>query len=322
MTDLVKPYSKRPWIKWYTDDSEGWLMLTLAERGLAEGLARKATEDGYVRLRQGLQGLAVLLHAPLPDVSLALDGLVAKGRVRWTDDKQALFVIGHRERQTAVTCDAERARQYRLRHAPSRAVTDRHDGVTQRDASRTSRSDQIRSEEIRSEERRDVPPQVSHMTPQPIPETLTLALREGFAALAQARCSLLYDENADRLWDLYRSSRLGAGRVVVDVGRDWHAWLIRWHEQELRGKRGRAPADPTLGRVPEWKGQPWEHEAKAPPPPNLLEVLESVSPRDTMGPARALARALPTAPQLMTEEEYVAERTRQLDALERLAGSG
>lgn len=62
------------WIPWYCEDSPGWLELSLAARGAAEGIARKmGPHRGELHLGpRGLRGLAVLLRCSWAELEPAL----------------------------------------------------------------------------------------------------------------------------------------------------------------------------------------------------------------------------------------------------------
>jgi hypothetical protein len=124
------------WIKVYTKDTPGWLMLTWQARGLMLQLARKVDTEGNLPLgKHGLRGLALILSVPLSEVRQYIQELQAEGRIELPEDEANLFIPGHKERQDAVTTGAARTARWRARHG---------------DVTETSRGDyKIRSDQIR-----------------------------------------------------------------------------------------------------------------------------------------------------------------------------
>src|SRR5690349_4444194 len=69
------------WIPWYVEDSPGWLALSLAARGLAEGIARKmGRKRSELPLgSRGIRGIEQLMGRPWAEIEPAIRELLAKG---------------------------------------------------------------------------------------------------------------------------------------------------------------------------------------------------------------------------------------------------
>ncbi len=97
MTTRDREHDK--WIPWYVEDTEGWLDLSLAARGAAEGIARKMNANGELFLRRGLPALATKLGRPWAECEPAIGELVAKGRVIWDGSRCLLVDPEYHERK-------------------------------------------------------------------------------------------------------------------------------------------------------------------------------------------------------------------------------
>lgn len=78
---MSRDYAHEEWIPWYTSDSAGWLELSLAARGAAEGIARKMgrDRDELPLGSRGIKALAALLGRPWEEVEPAILELLAPG---------------------------------------------------------------------------------------------------------------------------------------------------------------------------------------------------------------------------------------------------
>lgn len=102
------------WIPWYVDDTPGWLQLSLAARGAAEGIARKLNDKtGALYLRRGLESLAVLLHVSWSELEPAMQELCASGKFIWDETGRTLRDpdFGERKRPS----NADRVARFRER---------------------------------------------------------------------------------------------------------------------------------------------------------------------------------------------------------------
>lgn len=107
------------WIPWYVDDSPGWLALSLAARGAAEGIARKmGRRSGELHLgAHGLRGLAVLLRCSWEELEPALAELLGGPEPRFvvTEDQRLLIDPQHEERKRETS--RERTQRWRDKKA-------------------------------------------------------------------------------------------------------------------------------------------------------------------------------------------------------------
>lgn len=107
------------WIPWYVDDSPGWLELSLAARGAAEGIARKmGRRSGELHLgARGLRGLTSLLRCSWDELEPALQELLAGPEPRYvvTEDERLLIDPQHAERRRETS--KERTQRWRERKA-------------------------------------------------------------------------------------------------------------------------------------------------------------------------------------------------------------
>jgi hypothetical protein len=86
-------------ILWKKRRTVGWLNLSLAARGAAEGIVVALDELGELRLgRYGLPGLAVVLGRPWAECAPAVDELLEAGRFVVDEDRGVLFDPQQRER--------------------------------------------------------------------------------------------------------------------------------------------------------------------------------------------------------------------------------
>lgn len=108
---MTRDYEHDEWIPWYVADTEGWLELSLAARGAAEGIARKMNRKGELSLRRGLSGLAKLLGCRWEELEPALAELIAQGRVTWDGDRFLLSDPGYVARKRKGSAD--RMREFR-----------------------------------------------------------------------------------------------------------------------------------------------------------------------------------------------------------------
>lgn len=78
---MSRDYAHEEWIPWYTRDTAGWMELSLAARGAAEGIARKMGRDGdEIPLgSRGLRGLARVLACSWEELEPALQELLRPG---------------------------------------------------------------------------------------------------------------------------------------------------------------------------------------------------------------------------------------------------
>lgn len=107
------------WIPWYVDDSPGWLDLSLAARGAAEGIARKmGRRSGELHLgARGLRGLTALLRCSWEELEPALAELLGGPEPRFlvTENERLLIDPQHSERRRETS--RERTAKYRARKA-------------------------------------------------------------------------------------------------------------------------------------------------------------------------------------------------------------
>jgi hypothetical protein len=114
----ARDYEHDEWIPWYVADTEGWLELSLAARGAAEGIARKMNRKGELSLRRGLSGLAKLLGCRWEELEPALAELIAQGRVVWDGSRFLLSDPGYVARKRKGSAD--RVREHRAREKAAR----------------------------------------------------------------------------------------------------------------------------------------------------------------------------------------------------------
>lgn len=131
------------WIPWYCDDSAGWLELSLAARGAAEGIARKMGK-GRSQLHlgsRGLRGLAVLLHCRWEELEPALRELTTGDHPRYllAEDERVLIDPQHEERRRPTS------RERMAKHRAAKASEPPLPAPSPRE------EDQIRREESRSD---------------------------------------------------------------------------------------------------------------------------------------------------------------------------
>jgi hypothetical protein len=113
---VSRDYEHEKWIPWYVDDTEGWLELSLAARGAAEGIARKMNGNGEIFLRRGLSGLASKLGRPWEECESAVAELIAKGRVVWDGSRFVLSDPEYTARKRKGSAD--RMREHRAKKIP------------------------------------------------------------------------------------------------------------------------------------------------------------------------------------------------------------
>lgn len=105
------------WIPWYCDDSPGWLELSLAARGAAEGIARKMGRSrGELHLgSRGLKGLAVLLRCSWEELEPAIRELTEGDHPRFivSEDQRVLIDPEHESRRRPTSAD--RVKKHRNR---------------------------------------------------------------------------------------------------------------------------------------------------------------------------------------------------------------
>lgn len=103
------------WIPWYCDDSPGWLELSLAARGAAEGIARKmGRKRSELHLgSRGLKGLAVLLRCRWEELEPAIAELTTGPHPRFvmSEDGRVLIDPEHESRRRPTS--AERVSRHR-----------------------------------------------------------------------------------------------------------------------------------------------------------------------------------------------------------------
>ncbi len=146
---MTKERDRGEWIPWYTDDSPGWLELSLAARGAAEGIARKMGRHRSVLHlgSRGLRGLAVLLRCRWEELEPALAELLAPGpngeapRLIVDESQSILIDPGHESRQRKTS--TERVREFRGRRRNDVKRDETHETFPSR-----ARSEEKRSEEI------------------------------------------------------------------------------------------------------------------------------------------------------------------------------
>lgn len=124
-------HDRGEWIPWYCEDSPGWLELSLAARGAAEGISRKmGRKRGELHLgSRGLRGLAVLLRCTWEELEPAIHELTSGKHPRFvvTDDERMLIDPGHASRQ--LKGSTRRMFEKRAKadsEPPSQPVTERH----------------------------------------------------------------------------------------------------------------------------------------------------------------------------------------------------
>lgn len=109
---MSRDYTHEDWIPWYVRDSAGWLELSLAARGAAEGIARKMGRDKEELPlgSRGLRGLSRTLGCKWEELEPALDELLRPGpdgeppRLVYDRDRNSLRDPGatHRRRPTST----------------------------------------------------------------------------------------------------------------------------------------------------------------------------------------------------------------------------
>jgi hypothetical protein len=108
------------WIPWYCDDSPGWLELSLAARGAAEGIARKMGRSrGELHLgSRGLKGLAVLLRCTWEELEPAMRELTTGEHPRFLLSADARVLIDPEHESRRRPTSAERVRRHRKSDRP------------------------------------------------------------------------------------------------------------------------------------------------------------------------------------------------------------
>jgi hypothetical protein len=122
--DMTKERDRGEWIPWYCEDSPGWVELSFAARGVAEGIARKMGRSrGEIHLgSRGLRGLCKLLHGQWEEFEPAMAELLAEGpdgeppRLVLSEDQRVLIDPDHETRRRPTS--AERVKKHRAKSEP------------------------------------------------------------------------------------------------------------------------------------------------------------------------------------------------------------
>jgi hypothetical protein len=132
---LSRDYRHEDWIPWYTEDSPGWLELSLAARGAAEGIARKMGRDrDELHLgSRGLRGLAILLHCRWEDLEPALAELLSPGphgeppRLVYDPERQVIHDPEAADRRRPTSTGRVRAHRASKSNPPPPPVSETHE---------------------------------------------------------------------------------------------------------------------------------------------------------------------------------------------------
>ncbi len=227
------------WIPWYTDDSPGWLELSLAARGAAEGIARKMGRNrGELHLgSRGLRGLAILLRCTWEELEPALAELLAPGpngeppRLVCDEEQRILIDPDHESRKRPTS--AERVRKHRAKAAlpsqtsPSPEADVTHvtvTGVTS-DLKRTETGGNVTSPLLSSDlisegerEREGTPRR--WVLDDPIPDPWR-ADAEGQIMPTGERIDV------DDEWRRYLADRLRPEQAKAVSAADWRGWVLK-----------------------------------------------------------------------------------------------
>lgn len=117
-------YDDENWIKIYTRDTAGWVILSWQARGIALELSRKLPKNtGELSLgRRGIEALGPLLRAPWPEIKAAVEELIADGRLEYDAERQVIRDPQHAERQNAVSTSKARTQKWRDAKRPAALV--------------------------------------------------------------------------------------------------------------------------------------------------------------------------------------------------------
>ena len=117
-------YDDENWIKIYTRDTAGWVILSWQARGIALELSRKLPKStGELSLgRRGLEALGPLLRAPWSEIKVAVEELIVDGRLEYDAERQVIRDPQHAERQNAVSTSKARTQKWRDAKRPSATV--------------------------------------------------------------------------------------------------------------------------------------------------------------------------------------------------------
>lgn len=123
-------WSDERYVRFYTRNTPEWLALSWQARALFGLLLREVDRAGVLKLgRVGARGVAVVLHAPWPEVEASLGELVADGCVQINGEY--LLIPNFQAAQEANQSDrARQARSRELRRAQALPVTNRDSDVT------------------------------------------------------------------------------------------------------------------------------------------------------------------------------------------------
>lgn len=102
------------YVRYYTRNTPEWLAMSWHARGLFGLILREVDRAGILKLGKiGLRGVAVVLHAPWPEIEPALRELLDDGCLKVAEDGSALIVPNFIEAQETPQSDAARKRKSR-----------------------------------------------------------------------------------------------------------------------------------------------------------------------------------------------------------------
>lgn len=266
---MSRDYAHEDWIPWYTRDTAGWLELSLAARGAAEGIARKMGRDrDELHLgSRGLRGLARMLGCSWEELEPALAELLAPG-----PDGEPPRLVHDRERGVLRDPDATarrrptstaRVRSHRAKSGPpsapqteTRETVSSVSSCSETGSGVPSLSDLDLRSDLRGEpERGPDPPAPSHTRPvadpqQPPPDWWAGALEtihtDTGVALPKGEAWLRY---AGHRGEKRGSAERGHAiywltTVMVREARDALSSAARQRERDAKFDRARAGPEP------------------------------------------------------------------------------
>jgi len=236
------------WIPWYVDDSAGWLELSLAARGAAEGIARKmGPRRGELRLgSRGLRGLALLLGCSWEELEPALAELLSgpHPRLVLSEDQRVLIDPDHESRRRPTSAD--RVRRHRAKRAGDAGNVTSVTPVSGVQGNACDVASRLLSSDLPSDlsGRSEDPQQVTAREAAP-PEPLGDAPPSWWAdaAATAEQTSGLRVADLGALWLEYRSARERKGWQPSQ--RDAVGWLASVARSDARRTREGPPRRPA-----------------------------------------------------------------------------
>lgn len=126
------------WIPWYCEDSPGWVELSFAARGVAEGIARKMgpKRNALYLGHRGLRGLCRLLHGRWEEFEPAMRELLSTGpdgeppRLVYDAETGTLSDPQHEDRRRRSVADRVADHRAKKRQAGSAPISEPPPDVT------------------------------------------------------------------------------------------------------------------------------------------------------------------------------------------------